>query len=132
MAGAEYSNLLAFQRKLQAAKQQMPAKEMQMAQTIGQMAVRIVKQITPVDSGDLRASWDYDVLQKNGKWQVRLYNPMDYALYVDKGHRIVTRAGVTVGWQEGVFMIRFTEDEMKSIIPEMVKDAMEEVLRDLS
>ena len=123
----DYSQVLDFKRKFEAGLQRLDREEIQLAETLGQLAVRTAKLVTPVDSGDLRASWDYDIVKKGGHWEVRLYNPMDYALYVDKGHRIVTRAGLTVGWQEGVFMIKYTEDKMQDIIPHMVEDLIAEV-----
>lgn len=62
--------------------------------------IRTAKQETPVKTGNLRRSWDVDGIDHKGyRTDVTVINPVEYAEYVDKGHR----AGKS-GWVEGRYM----------------------------
>lgn len=88
------------------------------ARRVAQLAIRKVKKMTPVDTGDLRNNWKFQVVKKGKDYIIVIYNQVEYASYVEKGHRIVI-AGKTVGWVEGRFMLKLTEDEMIRIAPRM-------------
>lgn len=101
---------------------------MKVAKRVAQLAIRKVKKMTPVDRGDLRNNWKYDVIKKGDTFIIVIYNQLEYASFVEKGHRIVI-AGKTVGWVEGRFMLKLTEDEMKRIAPNMWKREVEKEMR---
>lgn len=88
------------------------------ARRVAQLAIRKVKKMTPVDTGDLRNNWKFHVVKKGKEYIIVIYNQLEYASFVEKGHRIVV-AGKTVGWVEGRFMLKLTEDEMIRIAPRM-------------
>lgn len=58
-----------------------------------------VKKNTPVDTGTLRRSWIISKIQLNdaGEYSIVLQNNMEYALYVEYGHR--TKGNRWVGGQ---------------------------------
>ena len=60
------------------------------------------KKRTPVDTGQLRRSWQ--LKYKKGDLYIRLYNNTEYGLYVEYGHR--TRGGKS--YIEGVYMLKKT------------------------
>lgn len=101
---------------------------MKVAKRVAQLAIRKVKKMTPFDTGDLRQNWKYDVIKKGDTYIVVIYNQLEYASFVEKGHRIVV-AGKTVGWVEGRFMLKLTEDEMERIAPNMWKKEVEKEMR---
>ena len=109
-----------------------------------EMANRIIaktKPRTPKDTGALRSSWGIETektevvkgtnsqggkmlktirtgdIKYNGKEiSLVLSNPMEYASFIEYGHRIV-RGGVEVGWYEGRFMLKISIDEVKAQMP---------------
>lgn len=98
------------------------------ARKIAQLAIRKVKKMTPVDTGDLRNNWKFHVVKKGDTYIIVIYNQLEYASFVEKGHRIVI-AGKTVGWVEGRFMLKLTEDEMLRIAPRMWQREVEKEMR---
>lgn len=77
---------------------------------ITMQVMRAVSKITPVDTGDLRLGWfvsDYRVA--GNVYEVEISNVESYAVYVEYGHRIVSK-GITIGWKDGVFMLTIAMD----------------------
>jgi hypothetical protein len=65
-----------------------------------------VKKNTPVDTGTMRKNWHSPIAHKiGGGIEKALENPIDYAPYVNNGHRIVNSSGETTGFVEGKFML---------------------------
>ena len=63
------------------------------------------KENTPVDTGFMKDSW-YTLKAKrtsNG-CEKPLNNSADYSMYVDVGHRVVTKSGETVGFVKGKYI----------------------------
>ncbi|UDK97140.1 HK97 gp10 family phage protein [Lysinibacillus sphaericus] len=98
------------------------------AERIAQLAIRKVKMLTPVDTGDLRNNWKYHIVKEGDTYKIVLYNQVEYALFVEKGHRIVI-AGRTVGYVDGQFMQELTEQEMERIAPRMWEREIEKEWR---
>ncbi len=87
-----------------------------------EMAERILAKVkqkgrTPVDTGELRRSWELGEVQGEGQnISVEILNGMEYATYVEYGHRIVVN-GSEVGWCEGRFMLKISIDEVRKQMP---------------
>ena len=48
------------------------------------MLCEVCQQFTPVDTGRLQSSWEYDVIQDtDGSYIIRLTNEQPYALYIE-------------------------------------------------
>lgn len=70
---------------------------------------------TPKDTGALRGAWFIGNVKRSGKsFYVELKNPMEYASFIEYGHRIVRGK---VGWYEGRFMLKISIDEVKAQMP---------------
>ena len=70
---------------------------------VGTYALRQLKANTPVDSGNLRRGWNLDGVGGGaGGWVIRLSDRVEYASFVEYGHR--TRGGG--GWVSGQFYTR--------------------------
>lgn len=126
--GYEFSEVLNIKASLVELNKAAHVVHMKVAKRIAQLAIRKVKKMTPVDQGDLRDNWKYDVIKKGSSFIIVIYNQMEYASFVEKGHRIVV-AGKTVGWVEGHFMLKLTEDEMERIAPNMWKKEIEKEMK---
>ena len=80
----------------------------------GGLILRGVKQKTPVDSGQLRRSWQLE----KGNLYVKIYNNTEYGIYVEYGHR--TRGGKR--YVEGVYMLKTTfEKQVKKFESDLEK-----------
>lgn len=83
---------------------------------------------TPVDTGNLWRNWSQvnngvEVAYSGGVYTVDIINPVEYASYVEYGHR--TRSG---GWVPGRFMLKISEDELKGVMPQILEDKILEFL----
>ncbi|KEF40413.1 Bacteriophage HK97-gp10, putative tail-component [Schinkia azotoformans MEV2011] len=126
--GFEYSEMKAFRRQIADLRKASYDIHMKVAKRIALLAIRKVKKMTPVDTGDLRNSWEFTVIKKGDDYIVTIFNLKEYASFVENGHRIVV-AGKTVGWVEGRFMLKLTVDEMERIAPNMWKKEVEKEMR---
>ena len=77
------------------------------------------KKRTPVDTGQLRRSWQ--LKYKKGDLYIQLYNNTEYGIYVEYGHR--TRGGKS--YVEGAYMLKKTIEKTEE---KFIKD-LENVLK---
>lgn len=85
-----------------------------------------VRDNTPVDTGDLRRSWTLTGPDKKGlKFEMDLNNNLEYALYVELGHR--TRGGKSS--VKGRYMLRDgtkrLEETLKPAVQKEIRKAVE-------
>lgn len=84
---------------------------------IGTQAIRTVKSNTPVDTGHLRRSWRVqDAGFTGGSWSIELTNGVEYASYVESGHR--TRGGKN--WVPGQFFMKNSLNAINSQLPDLI------------
>lgn len=126
--GFEFSEVANLKANLIELNKQSHAIHLKVAKRIAQLAIRKVKKMTPVDTGDLRNNWKYHIVKKGDTYTILIYNQLNYASWVEDGHRIVI-AGATVGWVEGRFMLKLTKDEMDRIAPNMWKIEVEKEMK---
>lgn len=90
--------------------------------------VKVAKQNTNVVSGFMRKNWKSApaIKAKTGGVTKSMVNIMDYASYVNYGHRIVNKAGETVGFVKGQFIL---EKAIGRIDKVLVKEFQKEVER---
>ena len=80
----------------------------------GGLILRGVKQKTPVDSGQLRRSWQLE----KGDLYVKIFNNTSYSIFIEFGHR--TRGGKS--YVEGVYMLKTTfEKQVKKFESDLEK-----------
>ncbi len=68
-----------------------------------------------------------EVKYTNGMFSVEIINPVEYASYVEYGHR--TRGGK--GWVEGRFMMTISEDELSAIAPKVLERKLNKYMKGL-
>lgn len=84
---------------------------------IGTQAIRTVKSNTPVDTGHLRRSWRVkDAGFQGGGWVIEIKNGVEYASYVENGHR--TRGGKS--WVAGQFFMKNSLNAIDSQLPDLI------------
>lgn len=85
--------------------------------------------------GTLRRGWttgksasayvdSLDIKLSNGVYTIEIVNPVDYASYVEFGHR--TRNGE--GWVEGKFMLTISEQEIQAASPKILENKINKML----
>ncbi len=97
-------------------------------------SLRHVKPKTPVDKGTLRRGWKVTDIQKEGNAYVAyLYNDVKYAMYVEYGHRtrINQKTGLRKSFVPGVYMMRFSCEEIQADMPKIVKKHIDKFCRDM-
>lgn len=104
------------------------------ADICNEAGLRILSQTvknTPVDTGWLISNWEIGAIKKvPGGYQVKITNPVEYAGFVEYGHRIVFH-GVTYGWKDGVFMLTIAEQKVKDRIDKIAEQRLNEALKNL-
>lgn len=159
----DYKELEALRDRLeQFQKVDMDAFCSQMAKELAARLLRRVKQKTPVgqyetitytkkdgttlsynegkSGGTLRNNWKIkNTVTKHGVvYEIEIYNPLEYASYVEYGHRqqvgrFVPQIGkrLTSGWVQGQFMLKISEEEIQAIAPKLLQKRLDEELRRL-
>lgn len=75
--------------------------------------------------GTLKRGWTVGQVEKVGnKYQVEIKNPIEYASYVEFGHRTRNHKG----WVEGKFMLTISEQEIQSIAPRILENKIKKLL----
>lgn len=93
--------------------------------------IREAKLKTPVDSGLLRRSFFSNFRRdQDGIYICEVYNNTTYARFVEKGHRIVSN-GVTIGFVDGVFMLKVAEEKVRARLDKYTKRTVERYLKEL-
>ena len=127
----DLSDFLNLQKKL---REKIQSQDELLTRCINDIALRVLRiaaRNTPVDTGLLRQSWELGPIVK--KWdcyEVKIMNSIDYAQFVEYGHRLVV-GGVTVDWVDGFFMLTIAENEVRKRIDRIIKLETEKYLRDV-
>ena len=96
------------------------------ARELAARALRKVVKRTPVDTGLLQSEWTVGEVYREGDfYKVEIYNPMEYASYVEFGHR--TRSGT--GWVEGQFFLTISEQELQRQSPAIIAKKLGECFK---
>ncbi|WP_416353924.1 HK97 gp10 family phage protein [Agrilactobacillus fermenti] len=102
------------------------------ARRVGTQGLRSVKAATPVGQytdgrtgGTLRRGWNVKGPSYTGStFVIELFNNVEYAGFVENGHR--TRGGG--GWVEGRFMLYKTIKLLNSQLPQLLSPALQKAL----
>lgn len=90
-------------------------------ENVGEQALRQLKTNTPVDTGNLRRGWVSEGSSYgDGGWQVKLANHVEYAYFVENGHR--TRGGN--GWVPGQFFMKRSTEAIQRQLPQLIDPAL--------
>ena len=78
------------------------------------------------------------VTQNGVVYEIEVYNPTEYASYVEYGHRqqvgrFVPQIGKRLkqGWVQGQFMLKISEEEIQAIAPKLLEKKLNEEIRRL-
>ena len=79
--------------------------------------------------GTLRRGWTIGEIRKEGNvYKVDIINPVEYASYVEYGHRTANHSG----WVKGQFMMTISEQELQKIAPKVLENKIKKFLSSIS
>lgn len=135
--GIDLKPFLEFQKKMQLMENEVSsiceacAKEL-----AARLLAKVIKR-TPSDTGNLRRGWtggvnanavsyanSLKVDKKGNVYTIEIINPVEYASYVESGHRTRDHKG----WVEGRFMLRISEDELRQTAPKILEMKIKKLL----
>lgn len=129
----DYKQLQRLQKKMQK-YEQLDSKQFceNVAKEIAARLLRKVIKRTPVETGTLRRAWTLDnqyfhVAKRGNEYEIEIINSMEYASYVEYGHR--TRGHD--GWVHGYFMLTQAEMEMEKVMPKLIEKRLQEKLGEI-
>ena len=134
----EFSQLIKLADNVQALKDGV-ANEFtkDIANEIAARLLRRIKQKTPVKEGTLRNGWAIGQITQKGKsYTIEIINPIEYASYVEYGHRqtpgrFVPAIGKKLkkSWVKGRFMMTISFKEIDQLTPSIVSAKVWEELK---
>jgi len=75
--------------------------------------------------GTLRRGWTVGEIRKEGNvYKIDITNPVEYAPYVEYGHRTTNHRG----WVKGHFMMTISEQELQTIAPRVLERRIQKFL----
>ena len=109
----------------------------EVANEIAARLLRRIKQKTPVKEGTLRGGWAIgQITQKGNSYTIEIINPIEYASYVEFGHRqtpgrFVPAIGKKLkkSWVKGRFMMTLSINEIEMQTPSIVTAKVWEELK---
>ena len=106
---------------------------------LGNRLIALVVPRTPVDHGELRGGWNNangSPTSSGGSCSLEIINPVEYASYVEYGHRqepgrYVPAIGkrLVASWVNGKFFLQQSEEDLRSIAPGVVNGRLNALLR---
>jgi hypothetical protein len=82
---------------------------------------------TPRDTGNLRRGWTVSETRRVGDtYEIDVFNPVEYAPYVEFGHRLPNNAG----WVEGRFMLSRAEMKLRADAPRILVNRLNKLIRE--
>lgn len=84
-----------------------------------ELAARLLEKVfhrTPVRGGNLRREWSMNnvkITHVRSNYVAEIINPIEYASYVEYGHRTANHKG----WVSGQFMLTISEEEIRQSAP---------------
>ena len=140
-ARVDYRQLQRMQRKIQRLGQDYEKFLESMTKEIAARMLRKVIDRTPVADpsawktpvtgyvgGTLRRGWTVDTTVKKlgNTYQIEVFNPTEYAQYVEFGHRTSNHQG----WVNGRFMMTISADEIDQQAPAIIERKLTRMLRE--
>lgn len=135
---ADYSQLVDFSEKLKMLNDSQ--REELIIASIKEIASRVLTKVikrTPVGvysnktGGTLRRGWStskaLNVSKKGNNYVIDIINPVEYASYVEYGHRTRNHTG----WVEGRFMLTISTQEVENMTPKILERRLKAMLKDV-
>lgn len=122
----DFTGLKDFKKGLDQLQDRAPAF---LEECVKELAARLYAKTvarTPVLSGDLRRGWAIGpILRVGSQIQIEIINPVEYAMFVEHGHRTRDHKG----WVEGRFMLTISIEELERELPAILERKLEQFMK---
>jgi len=99
-----------------------------LANEIAARLLRKTRKRTPTVTGTLKRGWYVgDISVSNGLYTIEIINNVEYAPYVEYGHRTKNHKG----WVKGRYMLTVSENEINEQLDRIVRKKLEKLLKDV-
>lgn len=139
--GADFKQLTEFTKKIEKLNDQQ--KEEFLESCCKELAARLLAKVikrTPSDSGTLRRGWtggksqnasayanSLNIIKMGNKYRIDITNPIEYASYVEYGHRTRDHKG----WVNGHHMLTISEQELNSMTDAILQKKLNKFMKDV-
>lgn len=126
----DFSQLKRWAKKIDRATREGVAEQFitEVLHELGNRLLDETKRNTPFISGHLRRNWQIsNVTRKGDMYEIEVYNNVEYAPFVEYGHRIVVK-GITVGFVEGRYMMHLSAQKMETLFPRLLEKRSRDLL----
>lgn len=139
--GANFRELVEFQKKIEQLNDEQ--KDQFLESCCKELAARLLAKVvkrTPSTTGTLRRGWTAGQNQNattyanslrvnhfGGVYQIEIVNPVEYASYVEYGHRTKDHQG----WVNGKFMLTISEQEINSSTQAILTKKLNKFMKDV-
>lgn len=125
----DFSDFVALRDRLERLKNiDFDAFCMQVTQEITQTFQKKVVARTPGGkTGALKNNWVTDIKKEGSVYTIEVINPLEYAEYVEFGHRKRNNKG----WVKGKFMLTITERDIQRNLDAFIKEKLEAFLNEV-
>lgn len=124
----DFSDFVALRDRLERLKNiDFDAFCMQVTQEIAQTFQKKVVERTPRKIGTLKDNWVTDIKKEGSVYIIEVINPLEYAEFVEFGHRKRNNKG----WVKGKFMLTITERDIQRNLDAFIKEKLEALLNEV-
>lgn len=114
----EFSDLVALRDKFEMLQNTVDDFCIQVTQEIAQIVFKNAGLRTPRKEGDLINAWNTENLKKEGTvYKIEIVNPLEYAEFVEFGHRKKNGKG----WVKGFFMLTIAERDLQRNLDKIIR-----------
>lgn len=114
----DFSELVALRDKFQNLQNIIDDFCIQVTKEIAQIVIDNAIKRTPVDTSKLVKAWNTENLKKEGTiYKIEIVNPIEYAEFVEFGHRKKNGEG----WVKGSFMLTIAERDLQRNLDEIIR-----------
>jgi len=118
----DFSELVALRDKFQNLQNIIDDFCIQVTKEIAQIVIDNAIKRTPVDTSKLVKAWNTENLKKEGTiYKIEIVNPIEYAEFVEFGHRKKNGEG----WVKGSFMLTIAERDLQRNLDEIVREKVD-------
>lgn len=115
----DFSELVALRDKFQNLQNIIDDFCIQVTKEIAQIVIDNAIKRTPVDTSKLVKAWNTENLKKEGTiYKIEIVNPIEYAEFVEFGHRKKNGKG----WVKGSFMLTIAERDLQRNLDKIIRE----------
>lgn len=115
----DFSELVALRDKFQNLQNIIDDFCIQVTKEIAQIVIDNAIKRTPVDTSKLVKAWNTENLKKEGTiYKIEIVNPIEYAEFVEFGHRKKNGEG----WVKGSFMLTIAERDLQRNLDKIIRE----------